>query len=254
MTEESEVTRLLRGARATDPTPDDVVARLDDTLAELVSARASSETGSVDEADADPISNVVPLRRQRRRTALLVAAAAVIVVGAGGAFLSQLDNSSGEDSQTTSQDAASMPQSSAEESLSDLSKAAPEAEGAAPQWDGTGRFNELDDATDLDSLTSTLSTLDPPLTPSEVRRVERAVVGSLRSTDGAYGAEQRSLKGLAAVSTCEAVLPGLNSGSTTGVTYYLVREASTSPRVIDVITCDNGEERELTSVTLAPRE
>ena len=64
---------LLAGARATDPIPTDVAARLDATLESLQSERATQQEDQ---------NNVVPLRHRVGR--VLVAAAAVVVVGAGG--------------------------------------------------------------------------------------------------------------------------------------------------------------------------
>ncbi len=77
--QEAAVRRLLVDARATDPLPEDVAARLDRVLAGLgEEAGTGSPTGHV----------LAPPWRRRRATALLVAAAAVVALGVG---LGQLD-------------------------------------------------------------------------------------------------------------------------------------------------------------------
>jgi hypothetical protein len=68
---EEEVRRLLAETRHTEPTPPDVVARLDRVLGDLAQ-------------EPDRTAPVVDLTRRRRRAAsLLVAAAAVVAVGIG---------------------------------------------------------------------------------------------------------------------------------------------------------------------------
>ena len=68
---EEEVRRLLAETRHTEPTPPDVVARLDRVLGDLAQ-------------EPDRTAPVVDLARRRRRAAsLLVAAAAVVAVGIG---------------------------------------------------------------------------------------------------------------------------------------------------------------------------
>lgn len=73
---------LLADARVTGPVPDDVAARLDETLASLRAERLrAGEPGAGDAA-------VVPLRR--RLAPFLVAAAAVVVVAGGAVGVAQL--------------------------------------------------------------------------------------------------------------------------------------------------------------------
>lgn len=73
--DEARIRALLSGARATEPMPADVAARLDDALVGLAAERAT-----VDPVRAD---NVVPITRTRRHrvVAVLGAAAAVAVFG-----------------------------------------------------------------------------------------------------------------------------------------------------------------------------
>lgn len=87
--EHDAVRRLLADARHDGPVPPEVAARLDDTLASLVSERAAeraSEPGSADDRTDLPRvtpAPVVDLGARRRRTAglALLAAAAVVVAG-----------------------------------------------------------------------------------------------------------------------------------------------------------------------------
>jgi hypothetical protein len=73
--QEAEVRRLLAAARATEPVPPEVAARLDRVLEGL-----DEERGGL------PVSRgsvVAPAWRRRRATALLAAAAAVVAIGVG---------------------------------------------------------------------------------------------------------------------------------------------------------------------------
>lgn len=89
--QEAEVRRLLAEARHTEATPEDVVVRLDATLAELAGEPVREAT-------------VVNLADRRRKAGtMLVAAAAVIVVGVGLAQV--LPRGGGEDAATSSADA-----------------------------------------------------------------------------------------------------------------------------------------------------
>jgi hypothetical protein len=111
---------LLGDARVAEPVPDDVAARLDQTLAALQAERAASRGPAPDESPT-----VVPLRR-RLPARLTAAAAAVIVLGAGGVAIAQLGgNGSG-----GSGDASSK----AADSVASGSPTAPRSVGgAAPQ-------------------------------------------------------------------------------------------------------------------------
>jgi hypothetical protein len=79
----ADITALLAGARAAEPVPDEVAARLDATLAELTADRRRTSEA------------VVPLAGRRRLTGrrLLAAAAAVVVAGGAGIGLSHLPTS-----------------------------------------------------------------------------------------------------------------------------------------------------------------
>lgn len=89
--QERAVRDLLADARHTGPVPDEVVARLDETLRRLAAERTETP------ASAAP---VVTLASRRRRTAaaVLVAAAAVVVAGVG---IGQVLPRGGDDSATS---------------------------------------------------------------------------------------------------------------------------------------------------------
>lgn len=97
--EEERVRALLTDARATEPMPADVVARLDRSLAGLAAERVA--------LDPEPADNVVPIARTRRHrvVALLGAAAAVVVFGlAVGSFVDQSGDGGADDSGAASSD------------------------------------------------------------------------------------------------------------------------------------------------------
>lgn len=84
---EKQIAALLAEARHDEPTPPEVLARLEDTLSGLVAERSAQSgarpvTPPDGEHPADP-ANVVPLRR-RWRTALALAAAVAVVAGGVG--------------------------------------------------------------------------------------------------------------------------------------------------------------------------
>lgn len=129
-----EVRRLLAHARHTEPTPDDVVARLDQTLASLSAERAAaSHESSNESATAGSTAPVVDLgaRRRRRITTGLLGAAAVTVIGLTVPTLLP----SGEDSATSS--------TSADSAGSDGSGPSEGSDGA-----GSGEADSLDDGQD----------------------------------------------------------------------------------------------------------
>ena len=72
---EEAISELLRGARADQPIPDDVIARLDATLASLAPPAAE---------------RFVVAAKRRRGPLILVAAASVVVVSGGVGLLTQM--------------------------------------------------------------------------------------------------------------------------------------------------------------------
>ena len=74
--QEAHVARLLSGARANEPIPADVAARLEGVLGELSAERPGTPPMA-------PVLDLAARRRRRRAGWLLSAAAAVLVVGVG---------------------------------------------------------------------------------------------------------------------------------------------------------------------------
>lgn len=92
------VRRLLADARHDEGLPDDVTARLDERLGELVAERGEVAAGkSGVAAEREQPAAVLPLRRPGRLPKLLMAAAAVVVVGYGTVTVVS-GSGSGEDS------------------------------------------------------------------------------------------------------------------------------------------------------------
>ena len=81
--EQEHVRRLLADARHDGPVPPEVVARLDETLASLVSERGGAPLEQSGPGPDRATAPVVDLGARRRRTAGigLLAAAAVVVAG-----------------------------------------------------------------------------------------------------------------------------------------------------------------------------
>lgn len=118
--EEQQVRRLLADARHDEPLPDDVAARLDGVLADLVAEPRSTA----------PVVDLAARRRRHVLRNVLVAAAAVVVVGVG---IGRVDlGATGED------DSGSSAESSA---LDDGGGSAPS--GAAPEAVAPGRVLRL---------------------------------------------------------------------------------------------------------------
>lgn len=125
---EAAVRRLVADARATDPIPGDVVARLDAVLGDLVADRAER---------TDDVADVVPLRRRRRRASRLLAAAAVVV---GGVAVGQyvVDGPNGtDDGASVSADAPAERTESDDTLAADMEEARPEANRPGADEGGT---------------------------------------------------------------------------------------------------------------------
>jgi len=137
--ESEAVRRLLADARADEPLPADVAARLDGVLAGLtadrtpVDASAAAAPLPTDE-DAAPAAPVIPLRR-RRWPQVLVAAAAVTALAFGTTQL--LRDSQGGDDAGAGADPASVDSDTAAESEADA-QAPGELTGRSPAASKTG--------------------------------------------------------------------------------------------------------------------
>lgn len=236
--QDDAVRALLAAARHTDPTPPDVVARLDDELAALTAGRR--EVRAPDRA--------VTLASRRRRTAasLLLAAAAVVVVGVGiGQVLPSTDSandaSAGSAADTaTMEDAPTSAESDRAAAGEPQTKAGSEggfegeASSEAPQGDAEMRVQ----ATAPDAISGLSS--DSALKP-QVRRLRNATIAR---TESSYAAD----------STC--VLPAAESDAETvvSVTFddlpgaLVLRVPVAGRQQVDVFVC--GEPVARHSLTL----
>lgn len=126
--EQEAVRRLLADARHDGPTPPEVVARLDETLASLVADRA--------DRSADQSAPVVDLGARRRRLAGvgLLAAAAVVVAGVAiGQGLPRMSGGSDASSSTAGSDTPSLRDSSEDSGGGSDAGGAAESQQMSPQ-------------------------------------------------------------------------------------------------------------------------
>lgn len=112
--EEEHVRRLLADARHDGPVPPEVVARLDETLASLVSERGGAPLEQSGPGTDGATAPVVDLGARRRRTAGLGLLAAAAVVVAGVALGQALPRSGGDDASSSGGVAAESDTSSRE--------------------------------------------------------------------------------------------------------------------------------------------
>lgn len=219
--EEARVRRLLADARHDEPMPPDVVARLDDVLADLV------------EADRTPGATVTPLATRRRRAAqMLVAAAAVVAVGIG---LGQVVDLGG-----GSADEAGAPAADSEVAREDASP-----EEAAPRSGGS--------STGSDSLAPQADTPVVRIRPDAFAAGARMAQGySSQALDS-----RRELSGAPAAGFSGCRSAGWGEGSFLPVRYgrapavLVLRRAAGDTQVADLFLC--GEPDPVRSVTLPAR-
>lgn len=193
---------LLAAARVTEPVPDDVAARLDETLASLTADRR------VEDVPDQAPSVVVPLRRRSRLAPrLLAAAAAVVVVGAGGVGLSQVLSNTGAD------DMASTPSAATAERSDDFGPAAPSApvpRDAVPEVaPGTVDLNStLQNQRLLPKFTTTaFATQVAAFDPADLRLAYTAA-------ESAAGGDQNLLRDLVGTGASRSPAPSLTDGMT----------------------------------------
>ncbi|WP_110207156.1 hypothetical protein [Nocardioides daejeonensis] len=225
----AEVRRLLRAARAEGPAPDDVVARLDETLATLVAERSPAE----------PVDELVARRAKRRRViagAGLVAAATVVAAG----FLGQLVGS-GDEADRASDDRPAL-------SLDE--QEAGQAEASTPGDAGMDKGTPLREAP---AASEYAARSDKPLNRDERRAVrytlERLTTGHTPQTD--------LLGSLSTVAFCPAgvaddavVVPIQVAGSLQAL---LLRPLeSDGSRKVEVVDCSVDPPVTTDSVTVPP--
>lgn len=176
--QDDAVRALLAAARHTDPTPPDVVARLDAALADLIEDRGSAERLE--------LAPVATLGSRRRRTAasLLLAAAAVVVAGVGiGQVLpsNTSSDSAGSAADTSaSSELAEGPMSAQEsEQFTDGSES-PDEDGADPKQGDTSSRSAQEAAPSPPALRS-----DSTKLRSQVRKLQRTTPYSSYAPDPA---------------------------------------------------------------------
>ena len=234
--QDDAVRALLAAARHTEPTPPDVVARLDDELASLTAERREVR------------APVVTLASRRRRTAasLVLAAAAVVVVGVGiGQVLPSTDSandaSAGSAADTSTMEEAPM---SAESDQPDAGEPETKADSGAGSDGGASSEMTQGDADmrvqgTAPAAISGLSS-ESALKP-QVRQLRDATTAR---TESSYSAD----------STC--VLPAAESDAETvvAVTYddvpsaLVFRAPVAGTQQVDVFEC--GEPVAVRSLTL----
>ena len=219
--QDDTVRALLASARHTAPTPPDVVARLEATLASLSDERR------------EPSAPVVTLASRRRRTAatLLLAAAAVVVAGVG---IGQVLPSG------TSDDSAGSAESAT--SAEDQSAAQDREFSGSPGADA--ELGELQGDTDMRAQESAPA-------PSALARYGALDGGA------ALKPQVRKLRRLAATSSSFSAdpacpLPDLGDGTLVSVTYnglpgaLVFRAPVTGTQQVDVFVCgETGARRSL---------
>lgn len=203
-----DIRGLLADARATDPVPGEVVARLDAVLADL---RAAG-TSELPESEKPETLVALASRRRPRARLLLTAAAAVVVVGAGGVGLGNVL------SQTGTSDSADKAASAPEVASADS--------GGSATFDSDGRRQAA-----VPRLTRTAFAADaarvlaqPPQTLSDLKLRD----GTERSSTGATTVPQAPTS-----SPSESAGPASGDDSPTPLSGYAAgqRPCITPPRV-----------------------
>lgn len=234
--EQAEISALLASARVDEPMPDDVAARLDDTLAGL-----RREPGR--EFGREPQPTVVPLHR-RWAPRMLAAAAAVVVLGGAAVGVQQVLDRSGD---------------SSGEAATTLEEPAPEGASADP---GSGSKSGVDAGRAEQGPAKAAAPL-AVVRPDHLREDAARVAASTEERDGSFGlapeaGEPESTNGSESSSVPPApACPGpataraLPGAATVQVRYgdqvaaLLLRpvtQADPGHRVVEVWTC-TGDER-----------
>jgi hypothetical protein len=160
--EQDAVRRLLADARHDGPTPPEVVARLDDTLAALVADRGPAPLAGEEHRPSAPVVDLGARRRRMAGVGLLAAAAVVVAgvaIGQGLPGMSGSDDAgstASSDMSTSQEQDAGAPQDS---SGNDSGGAADSESGAAE----TGPESLKSTAPAPDAAAPTLSTTDTDL-------------------------------------------------------------------------------------------
>jgi hypothetical protein len=157
--EQDAVRRLLAEARHDGPTPPEVVARLDEALADLVAERASTET-------APPVVDLGARRRRRVGVGLLAAAAVVVGGVAVGQVLPSLQGPSDSTSAGSSADESSAREFGAAEESTDSSGGSGSGSGSGEERSADSELSSPQAKSEAPTPLAgapTLSTADPDL-------------------------------------------------------------------------------------------
>ncbi|MEI5673413.1 MULTISPECIES: hypothetical protein [unclassified Nocardioides] len=242
---EADVRRLLAGARYDEPVPDDVAARLDRVLAELVAEGPPEMV-----ADQHRTIDLAAQRRRRRVRRLLVAAVAVGVIGVG---LGQVGLPS------SSQD--DMDGSSAGGSAADSGGDSAEAEADGPAAAAEAP-SALEEASPLERDAPLALTAEPLVVDDEdfaseaqLKSLRRTTLQDLdailsqdaRSSTAPESDESRSTEGYAATPTWFTCKPGpFGAGRLVAVQYdgqpavLAVRPSTGDSAVVELLRCGSG--------------
>lgn len=224
--QDDAVRALLASARHTDPTPPEVVARLDAALASLTSDRLETR------------APVVTLASRRRRTAgtLLLAAAAVVVAGVGiGQVLpsnTSSDSAGSAADTTTSSELAESP-------MSDQGSDALGAESAAPTEKENDAEQQAREASPFANPSPPALRSDSTTLKSQVRKLQRTTPYSSYAPDPACVPDEAE--------------PGLQLG----VTYddqpaaLVFRDVDAGAQQVDIFIC--GEPESIRTLTFKAR-
>jgi hypothetical protein len=229
--QEAEVGRLLADARATEPMPADVAARLDRVLVGLGEERAWSGRPPPGGAVAE-----LAARRRRRVNSLLVAAAAVVAVGIGVGQLvgdrDAADSGTSAESGGDGGDLAVTEESPPDEAGAQTQDAAPEADGptSSPPANATvGRVAESRFVADVNQLRRALPDL---AVQGEFVTLNRKQLPSDLSV------RERSFTCSAASWGPGALVPILYDGKPAVLAF---REATGDSQVVEVLQCGTAD-------------
>lgn len=244
---EAQVRRLLAGAKAEEPTPPDVVRRLDLVLDGLAAE------GAIQAPAGDPAVVALASRRRRRVASLLVAAAAVFVAATG--INQVLGDSEAGDTPVTASDSVAVPEGTTQE--------APDRTSAGSAGDSLKDFADADSFL-VPSDSERGNTMELPQATAEVapyairlgggglneaaERVLRAAEGAPVGKSGYVDlTDVRLGRGLSRVEEFGCTPAGWGPGRLVPVLYkgtpnvLALREPEGNTQVVELLQCGTAE-------------
>jgi hypothetical protein len=225
--QEADVRRLLADARATEPVPADVAARLDRVLVGL------------GEEGFPPAHVIAPPWRRRRATVVLVAAAAVVAIGVGLGQLVGVQSSNDDGGGSAGDSVSAERATGADESGGDASDADPmpsaappleSASASAPEPAGTvGRVRE-------DSFTADVNQLRRAI-PDDAVDGEFVQLPATQLPSG-YVVTERAFHCAAAVWGPGVLVPVVFDGTPAVLAY---RPVTGESQIVELLRCGSGE-------------